>query len=66
MATDGRAVWFNTAWCETQGAEKTMGIVAHEVLHVVNKHHLRRRERHPRLWNVACDLFVNRILLADK
>ena len=66
MATDGRAVWFNTAWCETQGAEKTMGIVAHEVLHVVNKHHLRRRERDPRLWNVACDLFVNRILLADK
>ena len=66
MATDGRTVWFNTAWCEAQGAEKTMGVAAHEVLHIVNKHHLRRRERDPRLWNVACDLFVNRILLADK
>lgn len=42
-----------------------MGVVAHEVLHVVNKHHLRRRDRDLRLWNVACDLFVNRILLAD-
>ena len=66
MATDGRAVWFNTAWCESQGAEKTMGVMAHEVLHIVNKHHLRRRARDPRLWNIACDLFVNRILAADK
>lgn len=66
MATDGRAVWFNPAWCDAQGAEKTMGVAAHEVLHVVNKHHLRRRGRDPRRWNIACDLFVNRILLADK
>ena len=66
MATNGRTVWFNTAWCEAQGVEKTMGVVAHEVLHVVNKHHLRRRDRDPRLWNIACDLFVNRILLADQ
>lgn len=66
MATDGRAVWFNTAWCEAQGTEKTMGVMAHEVLHIVNKHHLRRRMRDLRLWNIACDLFVNRILEADK
>jgi predicted metal-dependent peptidase len=65
MATDGRAVWFNPAWCEAQGAEKTMGVIAHEVLHVVNKHHLRRRDRDPPLWNIACDLFVNRVLQAD-
>ena len=65
MATDGRAVWFNPGWCEVQGAEKTMGVIAHEVVHVVNKHHLRRRDRDPRRWNIACDLFVNRVLLAD-
>ena len=66
MATDGRAVWFSPAWCEAQGAEKTMGVIAHEVLHVANKRHLRRRGRDARLWNVACDLLVNRILLADQ
>jgi predicted metal-dependent peptidase len=64
MATDGHAVWFHTSWCEAQGVEKTMGVVVHEVLHVVNKHHLRRRNRDVRLWNIACDLFI-RILLAD-
>jgi hypothetical protein len=45
MATDGLSIWFNAAWCETHGVEKTMGVIAHEVLHVVNRHHLRRSER---------------------
>jgi len=65
MATDGRSVWFNQAWCEEHGVEKTMGVIAHEVLHVVNKHHLRRGERDPKLWNVAADLLINRLLEDD-
>jgi len=62
MATDGRAVWFNPEWCEAHGVEKTMGVIAHEVLHVVNRHHLRRGERDAELWNVAADLLINRLL----
>ena len=53
MATDGRRLWFNPAWCDQHGVEKIMGVIAHEVLHVVNKHHLRRGMRDPKLWNVA-------------
>jgi len=66
MATDGRSVWFNPAWCESHGVEKTMGVIAHEVLHVVNRHHLRRGERDVELWNVAADLLINRLLEDDK
>ena len=66
MATDGRSVWFNPAWCEGHGVEKTMGVIAHEVLHVVNRHHLRRGERDAELWNVAADLLINRLLEDDK
>jgi hypothetical protein len=66
MATDGRSVWFNPAWCERHGVEKTMGVIAHEVLHVVNRHHLRRGERDAELWNVAADLLINRLLEDDK
>jgi predicted metal-dependent peptidase len=43
-----------------------MGVVAHEVLHVVNRHHLRRGERDAELWNVAADLLINRLLEDDK
>ena len=66
MATDGRSVWFNPDWCEGHGVEKTMGVIAHEVLHVVNRHHLRRGERDAELWNVAADLLINRLLEDDK
>jgi predicted metal-dependent peptidase len=66
MATDGRSVWFNREWCEGHGVEKTMGVIAHEVLHVVNRHHLRRGERDAELWNVAADLLINRLLEDDK
>jgi hypothetical protein len=65
MATDGRSVWFNPDWCEAHGVEKTMGVIAHEVLHVVNRHHLRRGERDAELWNVAADLLINRLLQDD-
>jgi len=65
MATDGRHAWFNPDWCEEQGIEKTMGVIAHEVFHVVNKHHLRRGERDPDLWNTAGDLLINRLLMED-
>jgi predicted metal-dependent peptidase len=43
-----------------------MGVIAHEVLHVVNRHHLRRGERDAKLWNVAADLLINRLLEDDK
>lgn len=65
MATDGSAIWFNAGWCEHQGVAKIIGVIAHEVLHVVNKHHLRRGDRQPKLWNVAADLLINRLLVED-
>ena len=65
MATDGRHIWFCREWCEAQGARKTMGVIAHEVLHVVNKHHLRRGDRDPERWNIAADLVINRLLTKD-
>ncbi len=65
MATDGRRIWFNPAWCDKHGVERIMGVTAHEVLHVVNKHHLRRGTRDPRLWNLAADLMINRVLEGD-
>ena len=66
MATDGRSIWFNPAWCEVHGVEKTMGVIAHEVFHVVNRHHLRRGDRDARLWNIAGDHLINRLLETDK
>lgn len=63
MATDGRHIFFDPAWCETIGVAHVMGVAAHEVLHVANRHHLRMHGRDRRLWNVATDLVINRLLV---
>jgi predicted metal-dependent peptidase len=62
MATDGRTIFYDPTWCETIGIERSAGVIAHEVLHVVNRHHLRLGGRDPHLWNVAADLVINRVL----
>jgi Putative metallopeptidase domain len=59
MATDGRTILYNRAWCDEIGSDKCMGVIAHEVLHVANKHHLRRGDRDPKLWSIAADLVIN-------
>ena len=43
--------------------KEIIGVVAHEVLHVAFKHMLRRGERDPERWNIACDHAINHILL---
>jgi predicted metal-dependent peptidase len=65
MATDGARLWFNTDWCRSIGIENTMGAIAHECLHVVNKHHLRMGGREIGPWNTACDLAINEPLKRD-
>ena len=38
-------------------------ILAHEFLHAALRHDVRREERNPILWNVACDYVINGWLL---
>ena len=59
MATDGKRLMYNPDFAHKIGLEKTMGVVCHEVMHVVNKHHLRLGTRNPDKWNVATDYAIN-------
>lgn len=59
MATDGRSLLFNPDFIEKRGVVETTGVLAHEVMHVVFKHHLRRAHRDPMKYNVAADYAVN-------
>lgn len=59
--TDGKAMGFNPAFFVEK--LKTVDYVAfvmyHEALHIMLAHHLRRRDRPPRKWNVAADYAIN-------
>lgn len=63
MATDGKFIRWGEQFVDDTGEEELLGVMAHEVLHIVFKHMLRRGTRDPMRWNIACDLAINPILL---
>ena len=63
MCTDGKTILWSPDFVDTMDQEETVGVMAHEVLHIVFKHSLRRGSRDPELWNIACDFAINQILV---
>ena len=65
MAVDGQRIFYNPDFTNKITFLETVGVIAHEVLHVVFKHHLRRNDRDPFYWNVAGDYVINDVLLDE-
>ena len=63
MCTDGKSILWNPSFVDGMDQEETVGVMAHEVLHVTFKHMLRRGKRDHTLWNIACDFAINPILI---
>lgn len=61
--TDGTTLGYHPAFAAGISQEKLVGALAHEALHLACGHHARRQHRDPRLWNEACDVVINDILL---
>lgn len=66
MGTDGRDLLFNPTFTEGLDKDELLGVLCHEVLHVAYGHHLRRGNRDPRLWNIACDYAINLVVYEAK
>ena len=61
--TDGTRILYNPAFVAALSRDQVMGLCVHEVLHCANMHHVRRREREPRRYNIACDLAINTLIV---
>lgn len=61
-ATDGKRIYFGAEFCSELTDDELMFICMHEALHAVFMHIFRLDERNPRLWNIACDAVINRML----
>lgn len=59
MATDGKSLFWSPVWVASVSVFITSFVVLHELLHVVLKHPLRRGDKDPEVWNIACDYVVN-------
>ena len=65
-AVDGRFLYFNTQFFNALSNKEIEFVIAHEILHMVFDHLTRREDRHPKLYNIACDYKVNNLLVRDR
>jgi predicted metal-dependent peptidase len=65
MATDGRSIFWGREAVDEWTEEEVEGVLAHEVLHVVLLHHLRKQDRSHKKWNIATDFSINETLDED-
>lgn len=63
MATNGLRIIYNPWFVTNMTREQTLGVLAHEILHIVGLHMIRRQHRHMKGWNWACDAAINGILV---
>ncbi len=64
MATDGQVILFNPDFVSQLTDAELRGVVAHEVMHCANLHHVRFGARDHDLWNQATDYAINADLIS--
>jgi predicted metal-dependent peptidase len=56
-------VYYNPDFIEKLTDNEVIGVLCHEVLHLVLEHLRRRNDREGLVWNIACDIAVNNMLV---
>lgn len=62
-STDGQTIWWGPADFLECTPDERVSSLLHELGHVYRLHMLRRGQRCPDVWNIACDIVINRDLL---
>lgn len=62
MAVDCRALYYNKDFSDKLEFPEFMFVLLHEVGHIALMHVPRLQGRYGKLWNIACDLYVNKVL----
>jgi len=65
-ATDARAFYYNVDFIDALTLEQTQFVLAHEALHCALSHFARRMHRDKYRWDIACDLAINPLLIAEQ
>lgn len=61
-SVDGKNLYINPDWVKGMPVAQVMAVLVHEVMHIALCHISRRGNRHPKVWNWACDFFINLVL----
>lgn len=63
--SDGRSLVYNPLWFQNLSENHKTGVLMHELLHLLLGHSMRRENRAPVLWAIACDITVNSFIPAE-
>lgn len=55
-------ILYNPVWFKELSDNHKIGVVLHELLHVILLHQYRRNNREIMLWSIACDMAVNEMI----
>lgn len=64
-ATDARAFYYNHEYIDSIDIAECQFVLCHEALHCALSHFARRGHREKHLWDIACDLAINPILVRE-
>ena len=62
MGVTTDTLYYDEKFIEEVEFEELLFVILHELAHVALQHVARRQNREPKLWNIACDLYVNSLL----
>ncbi|MBQ7457501.1 MAG: hypothetical protein IJS54_07860 [Desulfovibrio sp.] len=60
--TNGKELGYNPAWVAFANEQTLAAALANALLHLALGHHVRRKNRDRKRWNMACDYAVNALL----
>lgn len=63
--TDGKTLCWNPHWFMKLPIEARSFVLMHELWHPAAMHGIRRGDRHPEVWNIACDHWINLMLTGE-
>lgn len=59
------AIYINPEYLRDTSLEELLFVFCHEVYHIAMRHRVREGSRNHALWNVACDLYINKLLTEE-
>lgn len=66
FGTDGDTIYYNPDFLASLSLQEVTFTLAHEVLHCVFQHMMRRETRNHNRWNIAADYVINDLLQKEK
>jgi predicted metal-dependent peptidase len=64
-STDGVNPFYNPDYMDSIDEDEQVFVVAHEFAHIACNHINRRKDKYPKLWNIATDAVINANLKND-